>query len=64
MILSAFLLGLAWSALTAFFYGLVFMLTVQVVHEHWLSSVPTVGYWVAVLVAFTVRTLFTNTRVS
>jgi hypothetical protein len=56
--LSAILLAMAISALVSFLYGLILMLTVMVVHDHWLPSVPTIGYWVAVLVAFTVRTLF------
>jgi cytosine/uracil/thiamine/allantoin permease len=64
MIGVAVVLGLALSALVSFLYGLILMLTVGVVHDHWLPSVPTIGYWVAVLVAFTVRGLFTDTRTS
>lgn len=58
IVLSALLLGLAVSALSAFLYGLIVMLTIMVVHDCWLPSVPTIGYWAAVLVAFTVRALF------
>jgi hypothetical protein len=58
MILIALLAGVALSALTSFLYGFILMLTVEVVHDHWLPSVPTIGYWVAVLVAFTVSALF------
>lgn len=64
MIGAAFLLALAWAALVSFLYGFILMITIMVVHDHWLPSVPTIGYWVAVLVAFAVRSLFTDTKVS
>jgi hypothetical protein len=64
MIALVLLGGLAFGALMSFLYGLILMLTVGVVHDHWLPSVPTIGYWAAVLVAFTVRSLFTDTRTS
>lgn len=56
--------GLALAALMSFFYGLILMLTVGIVHDHWIPSVPTIGYWAAVVVAYTIRSLFTDTRVS
>lgn len=54
--------GLALSALVSFLYGWILMLTISVVHDHWLPDVPTIGYWVAVLVAFAIRGLFTDLR--
>jgi hypothetical protein len=55
-----FLSALLLSAISAFLNGLIVMLTVMVVHDCWLPSVPTIGYWAAVIVAFTVRALFTT----
>jgi hypothetical protein len=57
MILGALLLGLAASALSAFLYGYILMLGVLVVHNCWLPGVPTIGYWAAVFVAFTISCL-------
>ena len=61
MFLAAFLMGAAVAAVSSFLSGFILMLTVQVVHDHWLPVVPMIGYWVAVLVAFTVRALFVST---
>lgn len=41
----------AWltKALSAFFGGWMLMLSVGIAHLNWLPGLPTVGYWVAVL---------------
>lgn len=62
--LGAVITGLIMAALVSLLYGLILMLGVSVVHDLWLSSVPTIGYWAAVVVAFTIRALFTDTRAS
>lgn len=60
--IGAIMTGLALALLSSLLYGLILMLGVMVAHDHWLS-VPTIGYWAAVVVAFTLRAMFTNTSV-
>ena len=57
------LLGsLLGNALQAFLQGWMFMLGVGVVHAEWWSSVPTIGYWWAVLVVYLLKGVFSATQ--
>jgi hypothetical protein len=42
-------------ALRALIGGWMFMLAVDAMHEHWLPSLPTIGYWWAVWIAWLLR---------
>lgn len=61
--IGAIFTGLVLALLSSLLYGLILMLGVGVAHDHWLP-VPTIGYWAAVVVAFTLRAMFTDTRTS
>jgi hypothetical protein len=54
-----FLGSLLGNALHALLQGWMLMLAVGVVHEQWLRSVPTIGYWWAVLLVWLLRGTFT-----
>lgn len=41
--------------LTSLLAGWSLMLAVAVIHDHWITTCPTVGYWWAVLIAFLFR---------
>jgi len=51
------LLGLVVSAAGSLAFGWVFMLLVGVVHAEWLPALPTIGYWLAVLITFLIRSV-------
>lgn len=52
------LLGLA---LTSLLNGWLLMLAVGVIHDHWITALPTVGYWWACLVVYLLRGVFSVT---
>lgn len=47
--IKALLGSLALGAVTALIKGWLFMLAVGVAHAHWVSGLPTIGFWWAVL---------------
>lgn len=52
-------LTLVMNALYCLFAGWMFMLVVQIIHDHWISNCPTIGYrWAVVVVALIRLTLF------
>lgn len=48
------------SVANAFFGGWMLMLSVGIIHLHWLPELPTVGYWIAVLVVALMRGVFSR----
>lgn len=48
------------SAANAFFGGWMLMLSVGIIHLHWLPELPTVGYWISVLVVALMRGVFSR----
>jgi hypothetical protein len=46
----------------AFFGGWMFMFAVAVLHAHWWSALPTVGYWWSVLTVVLMRGVFSAPR--
>jgi hypothetical protein len=46
------------AAVAAFADGWLFMLAVGVAHDHWLTSMPSIGYWWAVLIVWLARGVF------
>lgn len=38
--------------------GWIFMLLVGIVHNDWMPTVPTTGYWVSVLIVFLLQMLY------
>ena len=48
------------SALNALFGGWMLMLTVGIIHLHWLRDLPTVGYWISVLIIALMRGVFSR----
>lgn len=49
------------SAFGALFQGWMLMLTVGIVHLHWLRDLPTIGYWLSVLIVALMRGVFSHT---
>lgn len=60
LILGGLVYGLAVSALVSFLYGLFFMLAVGVIHAEWIHTLPTIGFWWAVLISFLLRSGLTG----
>ena len=56
-IIGVILFGLVVSATGSLAFGWVFMLLVGVVHAEWLPALPTIGYWLAVLITFLIRSV-------
>jgi len=56
-IIGVILFGLVVSAAGSLAFGWVFMLLVGVVHAEWLPALPTIGYWLAVLITFLIRSV-------
>jgi uncharacterized membrane protein YiaA len=56
-IIGVILLGLVVSAAGSLAFGWVFMLLIGVVHAEWLPALPTIGYWLAVLITFLIRSV-------
>lgn len=50
--LADFLGGQIALALTALVNGWMLMLAVAVAHEHWITQLPTIGYWWAALITW------------
>lgn len=63
-VLGGCLAYLVRSALNALFGGWMLMLAVGVIHFHWLPSLPTVGYWVSVLLVLLMRGVFSRMPVT
>lgn len=57
-----FLVALVADAVHAFVQGWMLMLAVSVVHDHWIPSVPGIGYWWAVLIVWLLRGSFSAAR--
>jgi polyferredoxin len=53
--LGKFLGVLVLVVLYALANGFYLMIAVELIHEHWMPQVPGLGYWWAVLIAFTLR---------
>ena len=51
-VLAKLLTALFYSAIMALVGGWALMIAVGVVHAHWLTTMPTIGYWPAVVVVF------------
>lgn len=49
------------SVIGAFLGGWFFMLGIGVLHAHWWSELPTIGYWWAVLTVALLRGVFSRT---
>lgn len=50
--IGAFVLGLISGLLTAFLRGFMLMLAIDVANDHWVKSMPNLGYWSAVFIAY------------
>lgn len=50
-------------ALEVLFRGWVLMLGVGIVHAEWLPQLPTIGYWVAVLIAWVLGGVLSSSTV-
>lgn len=56
--------GLLYSAIKALVGGWAFMLLVGVVRAHWLTVMPSIGYWPAAVVVFLLGVVITALRPS
>lgn len=50
------------STILVFVNGWLFMLAVDLVHNEWIHSLPTIGYWWAVLLVWLIKGLFCKTH--
>jgi ethanolamine transporter EutH len=58
-ILRSVLLFIA-NSLLALLGGFALMLAVAVAHAHWITTLPTIGYWWSVLLVYLLRGSFTT----
>jgi hypothetical protein len=59
--LGKLLTALVAGFLTALINGWLFMLAIGVIHEHWVSALPTLGFWWSVLISWLLRSALSST---